>query len=124
MDQFNAVIDCDVSRLDFPLRAMKARTGHNFVALIRRAPADVTGLFVRVFRADGVSYFDVTAHEHPGGEWVARMPAACFPMQPPFGVRWKPPVKSRTKAGCCRCRTGKPGAFPMKRWQKTENNMT
>lgn len=80
MDQFNAVIDCDVSRLDFPLRAMKARTGHNFVVLIRRAPADVTGLFVRVFRADGVSYFDVTAHEHPGGEWVARIPAACFPM--------------------------------------------
>jgi len=78
MEQINAVIDCDVSRLDFPLRAMKARAGHNFVALIRRAPADVTGLFVRVFR-DDVAYFDVTAHEHPGGEWVARIPAACFP---------------------------------------------
>ena len=80
MDQINAEIDCDVSRLDFPLRTMKARAGHNFVALIRRAPADLTGLFVRIFRADGVSYFDVTAHEHPGGEWVARIPAACFPM--------------------------------------------
>lgn len=79
MEQVNAVIDCDVSRLDFPLHAMKARAGHNFVALIRRAPADVTGLFVRIFRADGVSYFDITAHEHPGGEWVARIPAACFP---------------------------------------------
>ena len=78
MDQINAEIDCDVSRLDFPLRAMKARAGHNFVALIRRAPADVTGLFVRVFRENG-AYFDVTAHEHPGGEWVARIPAACFP---------------------------------------------
>ena len=78
MEQINAVIDCDVSRLDFPLRAMKARAGHNFVALIRRAPADVTGLFVRVFRENG-AYFDVSAHEHPGGEWVARIPAACFP---------------------------------------------
>ena len=78
MEQINAVIDCDVSRLDFPLRAMKARAGHNFVALIRRAPADVTGLFVRVFRENG-AYFDVSAHEHPGGEWVVRIPAACFP---------------------------------------------
>ena len=78
MEQINAVIDCDVSRLDFPLRAMKARAGHNFVALIRRAPADVTGLFVRVFRENG-AYFDVTAREHLGGEWVARIPAACFP---------------------------------------------
>ena len=78
MEQTNAIIDCDVSRLDFPLRAIKARQGHNFVALIRRAPADVTGLFVRLFKADG-SYFDVTAHEHPGGEWTVRIPAACFP---------------------------------------------
>lgn len=79
MEQINVVIDCDVSRLDFSLRAMKARTGHNFVVLIRRVPADVTGLFVRVFRGNG-AYFDVTAHEHPDGEWVARIPAACFPM--------------------------------------------
>ena len=78
MEQTNAIVDCDVSRLDFPLRAFKARQGHNFVALIRRAPADVTGLFVRLFKADG-SYFDVTAHEHPGGEWTVRIPAACFP---------------------------------------------
>lgn len=78
MEQTNAIVDCDVSRLDFPLRAFKARQGHNFVALIRRAPADVTGLFVRLFKADG-SYFDVTAHEHPGGEWTVRVPAACFP---------------------------------------------
>lgn len=79
MEQTNAIVDCDVSRLDFPLRAFKARQGHNFVALIRRAPADVTGLFVRLFKADG-SYFDVTAHEHPGGEWTVRIPAACFPV--------------------------------------------
>lgn len=78
MEQTNAIVDCDVSRLDFPLRTFKARQGHNFVALIRRVPADVTGLFVRLFNEDG-SYFDVTAHEHPGGEWTVRVPAACFP---------------------------------------------
>ena len=78
MDQINAVVDCDVSRLDFPLRAWKARQGHNFVALFRRVPADVTGLFVRVFKAND-AYFDVTGHEHPDGGWTVRVPAACFP---------------------------------------------
>lgn len=78
MDQINAEVDCDVSRLDFPLRAWKARQGHNFVALFRRVPADVMDLFVRVFRANG-AYFDVQAHEHQGGEWTVRIPATCFP---------------------------------------------
>lgn len=78
MDQINAIVDCDVSLLDFPLRPFKARAGHNFVALFRRVPADMTGLFVRVFKAGG-AYFDVTAHEHADGGWTARIPAACFP---------------------------------------------
>ena len=78
MNQINAVVYCDVSRLDFPLRAWKARQGHNFVALFRRVPADVTKLFVRVFRENG-AYFDVTAHEHTDGGWTVRIPAACFP---------------------------------------------
>lgn len=83
MEQINAEIDCDVSRLDFPLRSCKARQGHNFVARFRRVPADVTKLFVRVFRANG-AYFDVTAHEHPDGGWTVRIPAACFPEQGEF----------------------------------------
>ena len=78
MEQINAIVDCDVARLDAPLRPWKARQGHNFVALFRRVPADVTGLFVRVFRANG-SYFDVQAHEHPDGSWTVRIPASCFP---------------------------------------------
>ena len=78
MEQINAIIDCSVDRLNFPLRPMYARQGHNFVALLRRVPADVTGLYVRVFRENG-AYFDVTAHEHPDGNWTARIPAACFP---------------------------------------------
>lgn len=78
MEQVNATVDCDVSRLDFPLRAFKARQGHGFVARLCRVPADVTGLYVRVFRENG-SYFDVAAHEHLDGSWTARVPAACFP---------------------------------------------
>ena len=78
MDQINAIVDCDVSLLDSPLRPFKARAGHNFVALFRRVPSDMTGLFVRVFKANG-AYFDITAHEHADGGWTARIPAACFP---------------------------------------------
>ena len=78
MEQINAEVDCDVSRLDFPLRAWKAKQGHNFVALFRRVPADVTKLFARVFKSNN-AYFDVTAHEHPDGGWTVRVPAACFP---------------------------------------------
>ena len=83
MDQINAIVDCDVSRLDSPLRAWKARQGHNFVALFRRVPADVTKLFVRVFKSND-AYFDITAHEHPDGGWTARVPAACFPYEGDF----------------------------------------
>lgn len=78
MDQMNAKVDCDVSRLDCPLRPFKAKQGHNFVALFRRVPADVTALFVRIFRAAD-AYFDVTGHEHPDGGWTVRLPATCFP---------------------------------------------
>lgn len=84
MEQVNAIVDCDVARLDRPLRPFKARQGHGFVALFRRVPADVEGLFVRVFRSGG-EYFDVTAHEHRGGEWTARVPAACLASEGEFG---------------------------------------
>lgn len=77
MDQTNAIIDCDIARLNIPLRPFYARTGHNFVARFRRVPADVTRLFVRVFRSNG-AYYDISAVEHPDGGWSARIGAACF----------------------------------------------
>ena len=77
-EQTNAEIDCDVVRLDFPLRTWKARQGHNFVARFRRVPADVLGLFVRVFREND-AYFDVTGVESPDGGWTVRVPGVCFP---------------------------------------------
>ena len=78
MEQINAAVDCDITRLNAPLRPFFARVGHSFVALFRRVPADTTGVFVRLFKEDG-SYFDVTAHEHADGTWLARIGAACFP---------------------------------------------
>lgn len=78
MEQVNATVDLDVSRLDRPLRPFKARQGHGFVALFRRVPADVEKVYVRVFKENG-AYFDVAAHEHRGGEWTARIAAACLP---------------------------------------------
>lgn len=80
MEQINAAVDCDITRLNAPLRPFYARVGHSFVALFRRVPADTTGVFVRLFKADG-SYFDVTAHEHADGTWLARIGAACFPAE-------------------------------------------
>jgi hypothetical protein len=77
MDQINAVVDCDVSRLNIPLRPFFARVGHNFVACFRRIPSDVTRVFVRVFKSYN-AYYDVSAVEHANGEWSVRIPASCF----------------------------------------------
>ena len=79
MEQINAIIDIDPERLDFPLRTLKARQAHMFVALFRRVPSDVSSVFLRVFKENG-AYFDITAHEHQVlGVWSVRIPAACFP---------------------------------------------
>lgn len=78
MDQTNAIIDCDVARLNVPLRPFFARVGHNFVAVMRRVPADVTGLYVRIFKAGG-AYYDISGVEHRDGTWSARIKGVCFP---------------------------------------------
>ena len=78
MEQINARVRCDVTRLHIPLRPFYARQGHNFVALFEAIPADVSGVFVRVFKENG-AYFDITAAEHPNGEWTARISGVCFP---------------------------------------------
>ena len=83
MEQTNAIVDINVMRLNCQLPTFNARQGHNFVALFRRVPADVTGLFVRVFKSNG-AYFDVSGHEHANGSWSVRIPAACFPVAGDF----------------------------------------
>lgn len=77
MEQVNAVVDCDVARLNIPLRPWFARRGCGFVALLRRVPADVRGVFVRIHTGIG-AHEDVNANEHADGSWVVRVPASCF----------------------------------------------
>ena len=78
MEQVNARVKIDITRLHIPLRPFYARQGHNFVVVFENIPADVTGVFVRVFKANG-AYFDVTAVEHRSGDWSARISGVCFP---------------------------------------------
>ena len=77
-DQTNAVVDCDVARLNAPLRPWFVRAGHNYVVRFRRIPADATGVFVRIFR-EGDAFFDVDAIFHFSGEWSVRLAASTFP---------------------------------------------
>jgi hypothetical protein len=78
MEQINAQVKVDVTRLHFPLRPFYARQGHNFVAVFEDVPADMSGVFVRIFKANG-EYFDVTAVEHLSGLWSVKIPGGCFP---------------------------------------------
>lgn len=78
MEQVNAVVDCDVARLNIPLRPWFARTGHGFVALLRRVPADVTQVCARVYTSE-TEYEEVAAQEHADGSWQVRCPADLFP---------------------------------------------
>ena len=50
-DQVNAIIDLDVTRLNFPLRPLYARRYKSFVALLRNAPADVQAVKIRLWKA-------------------------------------------------------------------------
>ena len=76
MEQINAFVKCDITKLNFPLRPFKAAQGHSFVAKFENVPADITGLYVRIFKENG-SYYDVSGKELPDG-WIVRIPAACF----------------------------------------------
>ncbi len=79
MEQINAIIDLNVDKLDFPLRTLKAKQAHNFVAVIRNVPTDVSDVYLRVFK-ENEAYFDISAHEHTfRGVWSVRVSAACFP---------------------------------------------
>ena len=80
MDQVNAIIDCDVTRLNFPLRPFYAKRYKSFVALIRNAPADVQAVKVRVWKANDENvYYDFPANPKPNGEWLCYIIGTAFP---------------------------------------------
>lgn len=78
MDLLNAKIIIRPERLNYPLATIEARQGHGLVAKITNAPADVTGVFFRIFKKDG-AYFDISANEHMDGTWTVRIKGVCFP---------------------------------------------
>lgn len=78
MEQTNATVRVDAARLNFPLAPLHARAGHSFRMLLAGVPADVEGVYVRLFRPDG-AYYDVRANEHAGGAWTAYAVGTCFP---------------------------------------------
>lgn len=78
MEQTNATVRVDAARLNFPLAPLHARAGHSFRVLLAGVPADVEGVYVRLFRPDG-AYYDVRANEHASGAWTAYAVGTCFP---------------------------------------------
>ena len=80
MDQVNAIIDCDVTRLNFPLRPFYARRYKSFVALIRKAPDDVQAMKIRVWKAgDANVYYDFPCNPKPDGSWLCYIIGTAFP---------------------------------------------
>lgn len=77
MEMVNAEVDCDVARLNVPLRTWRARQGCAFVARLRRVPSDVGGVFVRV--TNTVASTDCLAHLHADGSWIVQAPPSAFP---------------------------------------------
>ena len=78
MEMYNAIIDIDVERLNLPRRPIFVRQSHAHALKLRGVPADVTNVYVRLFRANG-AYFDVAAHEHPDGTYSVRIPSGTLP---------------------------------------------
>lgn len=80
MDQVNAIVDCDVTRLNFPLSPFYVRRYKSFVALLRRVPADVQSVKIRVWKAGEPNvYYDFPCNPKPNGEWLCYIIGTAFP---------------------------------------------
>ena len=79
-DQVNAIIDLDVTRLNFPLRPLYARRYKSFVALLRNAPADVQAVKIRLWKAGEENfYYDFPCNPKPDGSWLCYIIGTAFP---------------------------------------------
>lgn len=73
MKDYNCVIDCDVARLNAPLRPLFAAKGFAHRALLRRVPSDAIEVSVRV---EGKTF---PAKLLPDGTWSVDFPMDAFP---------------------------------------------
>lgn len=76
---YNAIIKIRANRLNFPLTTLFARQFAAFRALIKDAPGDVSGVFLRIIR-NGTEFRDYAAvllPENPQ-DWRVTIPAAAL----------------------------------------------
>lgn len=79
MNQINATINIDPTRLNIPRRAVFALRYHSVTLELVKVPDDVTSIVFRVFKTDGCSYFDIPAHRRPDGTALVYVIGTCFP---------------------------------------------
>ena len=75
----NAIVKVNVRRLNFPLPTLFARQFSAFRGEIANVPADLSGVFVRLFSADGASFSDFPATLSPCGDWRFSFSCVTFP---------------------------------------------
>lgn len=72
MERFNVVIDCDVTHLNAPTRPFFAAKGFAHAACLRRIPADVSAVSMRI------GEHAYAAKSRPDGTWVCEIPATAL----------------------------------------------
>lgn len=75
----NAIVKIDTRNLHQPLEPLTPRFASSYNVKFVNAPQDVGGVFVRVFKGDGQSYFDCPATQDGNGDWSAYLIGTCFP---------------------------------------------
>lgn len=75
----NARVRVNPKELGRPLDTLQARFGSSFTLEIADVPNDLSGLFVRVFRAAADAYFDCPASQNDNGDWTCYMIGTTFP---------------------------------------------
>lgn len=77
---YNQTIEIRPDRLDVQLAKLHARQLHSFTARLVGLPTDVTGVFIRLFSAQGGGFFDVPVSLRPNGTTgICYLIGTCFP---------------------------------------------
>lgn len=74
----NAIIKVNVQRLNFPLATLFARRYSAFRFVITNVPADLSGVFIRIFSGDESSFNDYPAIMALYGNWCFSLPCLAF----------------------------------------------
>jgi len=78
MNQVNAIVRVNVSRLNWPLQPFHARQFQSFRVKVVNVPGDVSSLRLRVFKPSG-GFFELPGNVHVDGSWTIYAIGTCFP---------------------------------------------